>query len=74
LVQKELDPTFTPVFGLGRAGQTVAARAYGHGSPSKRARKSKHPKSTPFVPNFSYLSSSIFHTISNVGLKSFDFF
>ena len=35
---------------------------------------SKHPKGTPFVPIFSYLNLLTFHTISNMGLKSFFFF
>jgi len=50
------------------------ARACGHGFSPNARENSKYPKSTPFVPIFSYLNPSTFHTISNVGLNDYSFF
>ena len=49
-------------------------RSCGHGFPPNACENSKYPKGTPFIPIFSYLNPSTFHTISNVGLKYLSFF
>ena len=58
--------------GTGRGGWR-RARAWAWFPPNAR-ENSKYPKGTPFIPIFSYLNLSIFHSVFNVGLKYFDFF
>jgi len=54
---------------VGTGGSSM--RALGHGFPPNARENSKYPKGTPLVPNFSYLSHSTFHIMSNMRLKSF---